>query len=311
LLVTAFAFGTVSAVDVAALIRDVEAEALGSAVFLLLLPYALARWGSGREVAGGLGILTVPLALTAAGGDPAGDVAGGAVVLLLAVALGAGVRYQQAARQQELAGIRSRERALLARELHDSVAHHVSAIAIHAQAGRAVMASRPGAVTDALVVIEEEASRTLEEMRTMVGALRHGERPELVPQQGIADIQRLARSAGHDPRIELALEGDLDGLRPPVDAALYRIAQEAITNAVRHARHATVVHVRVRGDHERVRLTIDDDGDGGAAVGPTPGFGLVGMAERVKLLGGTFEAGPASSGGWVVEAVLPRHGAAT
>ncbi len=307
----AISFGAVSIADVVGLVRDVEWEGLGTAVFLLLLPYALTRWGSGREVAAGLAIIAVPLVLTAFGGDPAGDVVGGALVLLLAATLGAVLRYQQASREQELAGIRSRERAELARELHDTVGHHVSAIAVRAQAGRVLAASQPGAAADALVVIEEEASRALEEMRSMVGTLRQGGGgpSDRAPQQGVRDIERLTRSTGPGPRIDLELVGDLADLRPSVDSAGYRLAQEAITNVLRHARHPTRVRVQVVGDRDCVRLTVDDDGRGGAGGMPTSGFGLVGMAERVKLLGGTFEAGPRAGGGWTVRAELPRHGA--
>jgi signal transduction histidine kinase len=306
--VVAIAFGTTSAIDVVAIARGVKWEGVGSGVFLLLLPYALTRWGSGREVAAGVAVLCVPLALLVARGDPVGDVVGGAVVLLLAAALGAGARYQHSFRRQELDGMRSREREQLARELHDTVAHHVSAIAVQAQAGRTLAPTDPEAATEALIVIEEEASRTLEEMRTMVGALRDGDGAELTPQQGIGDIERLARAAGADPRIEVELVGDLDDLRPAVDAALYRLAQEAITNTMRHAQHASVVRVRVCGDHDQVRLTVDDDGHGGSAAGTAAGFGLVGMAERAKLLGGSLEAGPRDGGGWSVAAMLPRHG---
>lgn len=308
--VTAFAFGTASVLHGVALLRDTEMVGLNSGIVVLLLPYALTRWGSGREVAAGGALLAVPIVLTALGGAPAGDVVGGAMVLLLAVALGAGARYQRASRQQELDGMRSRERELLARELHDTVAHHVSAIAVRAQAGRVLAGTQPGAADDALAVIEEEASRTLDEMRSMVGALRDGDRADLTPQRGVADIERLARPTGPEPRVEVELSGDLADLRPAVDAALYRLAQEAITNALRHARHATSVRVRLRGGPDDVRLTVDDDGHG-AAGASTPGFGLVGMAERAKLLGGTCTAGPRDEGGWSVTAVLPRLGAAT
>lgn len=309
--VVAIAFGAVSAADLVSLVRDVEWEGLGTAVFLLLLPYALTRWGSGREVAGGLAILAIPLGLLALGGDPIGDIVGGALVLLLAATIGAVPRYQQASRRQELAGIRSRERTELARELHDTVAHHVSAIAVRAQAGRVLATSQPSAAADALLVIEEEASRALEEMRSMVGALRRGEvsRPDLVPQQGIRDIERLASSTGSGPLVDVELSGDLEDLRPSVEAAGYRLAQEAITNALRHARHPTRIRVQVAGDRNSVRLTVDDDGNGAAGGMSTSGFGLIGMAERAKLLGGSFEAGPRADGGWTVSAELPRHGA--
>lgn len=301
------AFGTVSVIDVVALASDTEWDGLGSGLFVLLLVYALARWGSGKEIGAGLAMLAVPLSLIAVRGEPVADLVGGAVILTLAAALGEWVRYQNMSREQAITNIRSGEREQLARELHDTVAHHVSAIAVQAQAGRTLAASQPDAAADALAVIEEEASRTLEEMRAMVGALRQGDQADLAPQQGVADIERFARSAGHEPGVEVELTGDLTELRPSVDAAGYRLAQEAITNALRHARQATLVRVRVCADDDAVRLTVDDDGHGGSADGAVSGFGLIGMAERAKLLGGTFEAGPRPDGGWTVTAVLPRH----
>jgi signal transduction histidine kinase len=156
-------------------------------------------------------------------------------------------------------------------------------------------------------VVEEQASRTLEEMRSMVGALRDGDHADLSPPQGVHDIERLARSDGPGPRVRVQLNGSLRDLRPSLDAALYRLAQEAITNARRHAEHATHVTVRVVADDECVHLSVDDDGHPGHSR-PTPGFGLAGMAERAKLLGGTFSAGRQPDGGWNVTAVLPRAG---
>jgi signal transduction histidine kinase len=307
--VVAVAFATVSTSEAVAQVLGVEWEGLGTAIFLLLLPYALTRWGSGREVTGGLAVLAVPVALSATGGEPIADVLGGAVVLLLALTLCAGARYRRESRRRELEGMRARERGELARELHDTVAHHVSAIAVQAQAGRAVAGTHPEAAADALTIIEEEASRTLEEMRSMVGALRR-DGAALAPQQGLADIGRLARPGGGEPRVEVDVRGELDGLRPSVDAALYRLAQEAVTNALRHARQATVVRVEVCGGHDGVQLTVEDDGRGGVGAGAASGCGLVGMAERAKLLGGALEAGPQPGGGWRVVAVLPRQGPA-
>jgi signal transduction histidine kinase len=96
-----------------------------------------------------------------------------------------------------------------------------------------------------------------------------------------------------------------------VGAAIYRIAQESITNAIKHARHATRVDVRVTGDGDRVRLTVRDDGDAGpSGADPSAGYGLAGMTERAALLGGTLEAGPSADSGWTVTAVLPRNGTA-
>ena len=106
----------------------------------------------------------------------------------------------------------------------------------------------------------------------------------------------------------MELSGDLDDLRPLVEAAIYRLAQESITNAVRHARHATRIDVRVAGDGDCVRLTVRDDGAAGSTAPSSSGYGLVGMTERATLLGGTLEAGPDSASGWTVNAVLPRAG---
>jgi signal transduction histidine kinase len=306
-------FGTVGVVEVVALLRDADWEGLNTTAFLLVLPYALARWASGRDVGIGLAFMTIPLGLSAVTGDPVGDLLGGALVVLLSFAIGVAVRYSVELRAEEVAALRSRERAELARELHDTVAHHVSAIAVQAQAGRVVAAARPDGAVEALVVIEEEATRALEEMRSMVGALRQGDRADLRPQEGIRDLRRLERPAGPaGPRVVVTVAGGLDELRPAVDAACFRLAREAVTNALRHARHASEVAVQVDGDDEHVRVTVVDDGrPGGASTTTAAGFGLVGMAERTKLLGGTFDAGPRPGGGWAVTATLPRRAVST
>ncbi len=309
------AFGAFAVVDVVSLLLDVEWEGLSTNVYVLLLIYALFRWASGRHATFGMAVVSIPLLLSAFDQTvdpatdqiPAGNVVLGGLVLLVAATIGASVRYQDSARARGMEEVKLLEREQLARELHDTVAHHVSAIAVRAQAGRVVGSSDPAAALDALAVIEEEASGTLTEMRAMVGALRHGEEPDLAPQRGVADLRRLASGPAERPHVQVELSGDLDGLRPSVDAALYRLAQESITNALRHARHATRVSVTVRGDDGCVRLTVGDDGDA-ASFDPrsATGFGLIGMAERAKLLGGTLEAGPDAHRGWTVQAVLPR-----
>jgi signal transduction histidine kinase len=121
----------------------------------------------------------------------------------------------------------------------------------------------------------------------------------------VADLERLARSVGDRPRVEVDLSGDLEDLAPSIGTAIYRIAQESITNAVRHARQATRIDVRVAGDDDCVRLTVHDDGQAGSPRNSL-GYGLVGMTERAMLLGGSFEAGPGPDRGWTVEAVLPK-----
>jgi len=304
----AVAFGAVTAVSVGSFLGTDESVGLYTTVFIVVLPYSLFRWGAGREAAIGLAIIVVAGAVGLAV-DYTGvvDTVFGGLFLLFPAALGASVRYRASSRLREMDQVRLREREQLARELHDTVAHHISAIAIRAQAGRVVAAARPDAALDALGVIEEEASRTLAEMRGMVGVLREGgEEPDLAPQRGVADIERLARGVGDRPRVEVDLSGDLEDLGPSVGAAIYRIAQESITNAVRHARRATRVDVSVAGEDDCVRLTVRDDGDASLTGRSSAGYGLVGMAERAMLLGGTLEAGPRPDGGWTVTAVLPR-----
>lgn len=310
LLAVAVAFGSFSAGGVAAFFWADEPVGLNTDICVLLLPYALFRWGAGREAAIGLAII-LTAGVVGIAGDFTGvvDAALGAVFLLFPAALGASVRYRVSSRLREIDQVKLRERQQLARELHDTVAHHVSAIAIQAQAGRTVAAGRPDAAVRALEVIEEAASRTLVEMRDMVGLLRDGDEPDRAPQRGVADIERLARDDAHGPRVDVELSGEFDTLRPSVGAAMYRLAQEAITNATQHARHATRIDVHVAGEDDCVRLTVRDDGDAGSADGSRSGYGLVGMAERAALLGGTFEAGPGPGKGWTVNAVVPRAGA--
>ncbi|MCC5953634.1 MAG: sensor histidine kinase [Acidimicrobiia bacterium] len=306
LVTTTIAIGVASAVQAVAVIEDVTWDGLGTAIFFLVLPYSIGRWGSGREAVGGAAVFAVPLTLTAVAGGPMGDVVGGAAVVLLAGAIGVGVRYRTTAHRQQLAQIRLQERAELARELHDTVAHHVSAIAVQAQAGRALMDTDTAAVAEVLAVVEEQASRTLEELRAIVGALRDNGDAEVAPQRGVADIDDLVTDHGTTP-VVVERHGALDALAPSLDAAIYRVAQEAVTNARRHARQATVVRVGIHGGDERVTLTVDDDGDGGDP-NPLPGYGLAGMSERTRLLGGTFSAGRRPDGGWNVTAVFPRGG---
>ncbi|MDA2814996.1 sensor histidine kinase [Nocardiopsis sp. RSe5-2] len=295
-----------------------QAGEMFTSAFLLLLPFALVRWGSGRQIAVGAAVVAL-----AGSVDPALDASdtgladgfGGAAVLFAAGALGAALRFRSRARLRELEGARLRERERIARDLHDTVAHHVSAMAIRAQAGQAVAPARPEAAVEALAVIESEAARTLDEMRTLVRALRRDDPDRAAPAPGIAGVERLATRPGPGPGVDVEVSGAVGGLPPAVAAAVQRLAQEAVTNARRHARNATRIEVRVDADDTAVRLRVSDDGEHGPG-GPLrraaepPGFGITGMKERAELLGGTCEAAPAPGRGWTVTAVLPRSGGA-
>ncbi len=303
-------FGAVIVLNLATLI-DGPATSVGlyTMIYVLLVPYALLRWGSGREVMIGLPIIVVAGLLGIASDFSGfGEAVAGFVFLMFPAVLGALVRFWTTSRTRAIDQVRLREREQLAREHQDTVAHHVSAMVVRAQAGRVVARSDPEAALDALRVIEDEGSRTLAEMRIMVGALRDRDDADLAPQNGIADIDRLAGGADEEPRVRVRLTGDLDALSPAVGAATYRIAQESVTNALRHARNATRIDVQVAGGDHAVRLTVRDDGEPVRASSVTTGYGVAGMTERAALLGGTLAAGPGPDHGWVVDAVLPRAG---
>jgi signal transduction histidine kinase len=145
-------------------------------------------------------------------------------------------------------------------------------------------------------------------MRAMVRVLRDEAPADYAPQPGVADLERLSGASPTGPRVEVTVSGDLAALPRAIDAAVFRIAQEAVTNALRHARNATLVDVRVAGDQSTVSLTVRDDGDPGAAdPASEAGFGLAGMVERALLLGGACRAGPCPGRGWAVVATLPRR----
>jgi signal transduction histidine kinase len=275
-----------------------------SAVGVVLM-YSLFRWADGRGLVVGSLFVLANLVASPLTGTPLGELVAQVAFAAGVIGLGLAFRFRARARLRELDGARLLEREMLARDLHDTVAHHVSAIAIRAQAGLAVAEVKPDAALDALRVIEAEASTTLAEMRSMVRVLRVGDAPELSPARTLADIRALATDE-LSPRVDVRVTGDTDSIPPTVAAAVYRMAQESVTNARRHARGASLVEVIVEADAAGVRLSVTDDGE----VVPTasPGYGITGMVERASLLGGTCQAGRAPGGGWVVTAVLPRVG---
>ncbi|NNE95312.1 MAG: sensor histidine kinase [Acidimicrobiales bacterium] len=291
------------------IVKDGESVGLYTSAYVLVLVYSVFRWAGGRQMVVMLVVMTIAWTIGWFSADNIpGDIIGAAIVLLFPAVAGLEIRHARQHQRRSIDEARSLEREQIARELHDSVAHHVSAIAIQAQAGLAVSANDPAAARSALEVVEEAAARTLAEMRTMVGALRDDSTDaELTPQSGVRDIARLGHTAPDAPEVRVELHGDLVDLSPPVDAALFRLAQESITNANRHARNATQILVRVDGTDDVVRLDVSDDGEvvSPHIAGP-PGYGLLGMAERAKLLGGRFRAGPGSGRGWIVSAELPR-----
>lgn len=274
--------------------------------YLLILPYALFRWGSGREALLGLPIIFASATICLVSDDlTVGEVLGGLAVLLSPVAVGTAIRYREVARRLELVDVRSSERLTLARELHDTIAHHVSAIAVRSRSGIDTAAEDPEAAMDALQAVRDEASSTLSEMREIVRVLRDDEDAELAPAPRLQDLQRLDDGSVGSVPVEVVLAQEVMDLTPALSGAIYRIAQESITNAQRHAANPTNILVQGWVEDHVVVLEVLDDG------GPVPpdakasGYGLLGMEERAQLLGGTLEAGPAKTGGWKVRATIP------
>ena len=200
------------------------------------------------------------------------------------------------------------ERARIARELHDVVAHDVSVIAIQAGAARTVQQTQPEAASAALQLIETTARKTLVELSQLLGVLRKpsGGLPERGPQPGLGQLSTIVgelRAAGLS--VVSWVEGDEQALPPALDLSAYRIIQESATNVLKHAR-AKNVEILVHYQPTEIGVRIRDDGVGANADnGSTPGHGLVGMRERVALFGGDLTAGPLKGGGFEVSARLP------
>lgn len=253
--------------------------------------------------------------------DVAGDLILIAAIAVLPPALGRLVRESRRAkaelesRNAELVALREKEAAhaveaerfRIARELHDVVAHHVSAITVRARAGRHVASRDPQAAADALDYIATAGSQALTAMRGFVGTLRgeeDAERAGAAPQPSLRDIPALLESFR---AMGLVVHPDLDTGNATVTPALglnaYRIVEEALTNAIRHGR-AERVWVRVAFRTDRVDIRVDDNGRGLRAGGSPAGHGLIGVAERAAIHDGTSALGPSSRGGCSLQATL-------
>lgn len=252
-------------------------------------------------------------------GGPVGDLIFVAVVFSIVWIVGFALGHQfretdeakeRAARAEQQREERARlavaeERTRIARELHDIVGHSVSVMTVQASAVRRLMLPEQEREREALMIVEQTGREALAEMRRLVGVLRRPEEaPALAPQPSLEHLDKLveqAREAGLP--VELHVEGKAIPLSPGVDLTGYRLVQEGLTNAVKHAgAHGAQVLVRY-GDGE-VEIVVSDDGDG-SGDGEKGGHGLVGMRERVAVYGGELEAGPRPEGGFALRARLP------
>jgi signal transduction histidine kinase len=206
------------------------------------------------------------------------------------------------------AEVLARERARIARELHDVIAHSVSVMVIQAGAADQWLERDPSQARESLRAVQELGGSTVGELRRMLGILRdHPEDLSLDPQPGMARLPRMLRQfrdAGLC--VELRSEGEPAPLPPGIDLSAYRIVQEALTNTLRHA-HAARADVRLVYRPDALELEILDDGSVAGSV-DGQGHGLIGMRERASLYGGTFSAGPQAGGGYRVSARLPLGG---
>jgi len=228
------------------------------------------------------------------------------MVLVRIVVGGRERRVRLAERERDVAAREAvvEERARIARELHDVIAHHVSMIVLQAGAERHALEDRDSSTREVLDTIERSGRDALTETRRLLGMLRDGGNDPLSPQPGLADLDTLVsqlRDAGLP--VELHVEGERRKLPVGLDLSAYRIVQEALTNTLKHAGQATAA-VRIRYDDDALELQIADDGASTMAH-TNGGHGLVGMRERVALYGGTFEARPRDEGGYLVRALLP------
>jgi signal transduction histidine kinase len=240
------------------------------------------------------------------------------LMLVVAVATGWYFRARDRERNQTVkAAVTSAqqgERMALARELHDVVAHHVTGIVVQAQAALLVADKNPGVAVPALEKIERSGTEALTAMRTLVGSLRDGTAAWTAGSSDAtgqattdleADIRALVENFAGPP-VELELSPPAE-LPHEVGRSVLRLVQESLTNVGKHAPGASAVRVRVVTGEEGLHIRVTDDGANRPVnpVGGSGGYGLVGMRERVELLGGRFEAGPSGYVGWSVEAWLP------
>jgi signal transduction histidine kinase len=303
----------------AALIADIVAIAwkppntVSFGVAWLCSIYALTVWTTPRLFAIGAAVLALPpLVSVAVRGEPKGGASFTLITLVVMLLVRRVIgdrerRAQIAERERDLVAREAvvEERARIARELHDVIAHHVSMIVLQAGAERRVLDGANASTREVLETVERAGRSALTEMRRLLGMLRGDANEPLTPQPGLTDVPVLVsqlREAGLP--VELHVEGERRELPIGIELSAYRIVQEALTNALKHAGEASA-SVNIRYGSDSLELEIADDGTGASTPVSSGGHGLVGMRERVALYGGRLDAGRRPSGGFVVRVLLP------
>jgi signal transduction histidine kinase len=285
---------------------------LGVALYTLMA----VRTDRAARVVGVASIVAVAIAVLSAGGLGFGDNAARVVFLIAAALLGESVGSRRAyiqeieekaerlEREQEIEARRAaaEEQARIARELHDVVAHALSVIVVQAGAADDAFERDPAAARSSIRAVDESARSALTDLRRVLGILQQ-DSPDYEPQAGLERLDSLIESVrATGLAVSVEVEGSKRPLPPSVAMSAYRIVQEALTNSLKHAQ---AEHVRIRIRYgQTLEVDVRDDGRG-ATNGTAPGRGLIGMRERVTVLGGTLAAGPDAAGGYRVRAEIP------
>jgi signal transduction histidine kinase len=277
----------------------------GLAVCLVGSIVGVLVWTNGLDVYGKIAVALVTFCGTALIAWVLGDSMGYRRAYYAALEERAARLEREADAQAQIAT--AAERARIARELHDVIAHHVSVMVVQADGAGYALESNPERARRALAAISATGRQTLTEMRRLLGLLRSGDtRTELTPQPGLGQLRELveqARAAGMS--VSLTQEGAPHPLADGVELAAYRVVQESLTNTRKHAGLAAVASVTLRYDHDGLVVQVSDNGRGDTTAADGTGHGLAGMRERVEMYGGTVTAGPQPQGGYCVTARIP------
>lgn len=296
-----------------------DAEVVGGFLALIIVTYSVASYAPLKPaVIGGALILASVFVYPFLRKVSFADEVGNAAIFVGAWALGRMVRSRQrralhaqarleTAEREHVERTRqivAEERARIARELHDIVAHGVSLMVLQCGAARQTAERDPSTAKDLLASAEEQGRQALAELQRMLGILRATGTAEIVGPQSISSVNQLVdalRATGL--RVDYRVEGDQRPLPAGLELSAHRIVQEATTNIVKHA-DASRAEITIRYEPDRLELWVKDDGKGSGKPGVGNGHGLVGMKERASLFGGSVTAGASDSGGWTVAAHL-------
>jgi signal transduction histidine kinase len=296
--------------------RSLEFWGLAESLALLGVLFVVARrgrpgWAVAAIASVGAAVSFIPLR----GGWEVPEVIFGLIQALAgtgAIGLGVYLRTIESSRQRAVDAVRAEQRAEFARDLHDFIAHHVTGIVVQAQGAKFIAEQDPKRVLLALEQIEQAGAETMASMRRMVGVLRDpSSKPDapLAPVAGVPELGLLTEqfTAAGGPLARLHVDGEAGDLPVEVSTSAYRVVMEALTNIRQHATAARVADIWVRRTPDWLLVRIANDGQPPKAATPRerPGYGLVGLTERVRAVGGRITAGPGIEGGWVVDAAFP------